>query len=157
VSQPSWADVEAAVRAESSRRGVTVGAPVPEEVIAAAEEVVGRFPESYRRFVAEFGWIETPTYVFNGLGDGVPKSLDVVAETISEQRDLEPGLPEGFIVISSDGNGNVYCVESANADAAPDPLVMFRNHEVVGEEPTLEEYADSFVAMLHERAKWWNS
>jgi len=157
VSQPTWEQIEAVIAAERGRTGVHIGVTVDEDVITVAEQVVGPFPATYRRFVAKFGWIETPTYVINGLGAGVPVSLDVVAETLAERTELEPGLPAGYIVVSADGNGNVYCVESADAASSTEPPVMFRDHEFGRGEMKLEEYAESFAAMLYERAKWWNT
>lgn len=157
MPEPSWEAIVAALETERQKPGVEIGGPANPTEIAEAESIVGRFPPSYRRFVAEYGWMETPTYVVNGLGDGVPLSLDVVAETLSERNVFEPGLPVGYIAISSDGNGNVYCLRAVAETADAEPPVMFRDHEFGGAEADLEEYAPTFAAMLYERAKWWNT
>jgi hypothetical protein len=130
--------------------GHDAGSPVGDAEIEAAERELGAFPEPYRQFVREFGWLEIAGCTVYGLGDDVPAFLDVVRETLAERQDFEPGLDDGYIAIGPDGAGNLWCVETA---AAGDPAapVLFRDHERSDGGTNLELDADDFVGWLLER------
>jgi SMI1-KNR4 cell-wall len=134
-----WEDARSRLAALPARDR---GAPVAEPEIVTAEARLGRFPEQYRAFVAEFGWVETATMTVLGLGGSVPDFLNVVRETESERDDFEPGLPDGHIAISPDGAGNVYTLRAGSESA-----VYFRDHET----GDADEDSPDFLTWLLER------
>ena len=101
----------------SSRPSTRVGGRVGEDAIRDAEQRVGTFPPSYRRFVADYGYLEAPELTILGLGEEVPAHLNMVRETFGERR-FEPRLPDGYIAIAPDGNGNVLLSEGSRTGRA---------------------------------------
>jgi hypothetical protein len=86
--------------------GAKVGRGVSEREVTDAEAMVGSFPDDYRVFLSRFGYAAVGADQVFGLGDDVPKYLDVVAMTVLERRE-SPGLPAAAIVIFNDGGGNL--------------------------------------------------
>ena len=115
-----WDTIRAFVE-QARADGHDAGSPVGDAQIEAAERELGAFPEPYRRFVREFGWLEIAGCTVYGLGDDVPPFLDVVRETLAERQDFEPGLDDGYIAIGPDGAGNLWCVETAAAGTPRPP------------------------------------
>jgi hypothetical protein len=129
---------------------VTVGSPVGAAAIAEAESAVGPFPNDYRAFVAEFGWLEARgQFVAYGLGRDVPDGLDVVHETLRERTEPVPPLPSAFIAIAPDRRGNVYCLRPG------EPPVHFQDREFHREDAHVTPYADDFASFLGERLEFW--
>jgi hypothetical protein len=151
VDEQSWAEVQNLIEARVPRDG-RAASPASENDVREAEAEVGRLPDDYRRFLTEFGWLETGTFTLFGVGRDTPTHLDLVAETRAERFEFEPGLPDGYAVIAPDGAGNFYCVavDAPNGTSA----VYFRDHEF--KRGRMEEYSDSVTAWLTERLEWWD-
>lgn len=80
----------------------------------AERELSLGFPDSYRRFLREFGWAAFgPLEVF-GLGPQVPQYLDVVTITRTERLEAGLCLAGNLIPIANDGGGNLYCLDTGS-------------------------------------------
>ena len=73
-------------------------------MIAEAEDELGKLPDDYRSFLLDFGTVSHAGDEVCGLGESLPKYLNVVHMTHSEQA---AGLPPGFIAVMNDGGGNI--------------------------------------------------
>lgn len=80
-----------------SRNGVLPvnGASDPE--IGIAEGLLGRFPEDYRHFLKEYGWISLGHLEIYGLGSGIPHYLQVVRMTLLERSETGSPIPETIV------------------------------------------------------------
>ncbi|MCE9634812.1 MAG: SMI1/KNR4 family protein [Planctomycetes bacterium] len=126
---------ELLARNPQARRGVGA-AP---EAVNAAEAALGiSLPEVVRALFEDLGYAGLPvgrglgqesygkdTY---GLGDGVPRELDLVRNTLSERSDVEPRMPTTLVPLVSNGCGDHYCVDLRSPSA--DPPVVFWDHEL---------------------------
>lgn len=122
--------------------------PASQEEIIEAENSLGvRFPDSYKWFLEEFGAAEFPFEICGiphptKIGDA-HSTLDVVDVTKSERRDLEPNLPKQYVVLSADGMGNHWCLDTSQLKNGECP-VIFWNHEA-GENQLPQRTDDTFL------------
>lgn len=126
-----------------------VGGGATEEEISRAEgELAVRFPETYRQFLREFGWVALgPLEVF-GLGHRMPPFLDVVRNTQSEREEAVPPLAHRLIPIANDGGGNLFCLDIGGRDnGAP---VVFWSHERAASQ-NCDVIADGFDSWILQR------
>ncbi len=104
------------------------GVEASEGEIVGAESILGKFPQQYRQFLSEFGWVHFRHYDINGLGaDESDPEYSVVITTLSERESL--GLPSDLIAISNDGGGNLSCFQVAPDNQVPDEAVYILYHE----------------------------
>lgn len=124
-----------------------LGEGATDDEISRAETDLGVvFPESYRRFLRDFGWAGVSGHFeLFGLGPGVPRHLYVVGMTRSERSDFMPPTPHHLIPVLNDGGGNLYCLDTARDNGEDCPVVR-QDHES-GE---LSEVSSSFISWLAE-------
>lgn len=123
---------------------VKMGAGVDDKEIVAAEAALGlRFPSSFRRYLAELGWVTIDENEIYGLGPGVSNHCDLVRVALSERAEMEPPIPLHLLPLMNDGGGNHYCLDVSDAVAA----VVFFDHELTGDQITMP-VAPSFDAWL---------
>lgn len=80
------------------RASVETGRGASQSQIAEAEGALGvSFPDSYRRFLAELGWVSVDSDEIFGLGDGVPGHLELVRVTHSERTEFRPHIPSHLV------------------------------------------------------------
>ena len=91
-----------------SRSDVQLGTGASAETISEAEAEIGPLPVDYREFLTEFGWLTFGHREIYGLGEGVPRHLDVVFITDMERR--QGGLPASLVPVMNDGGGNLTCL-----------------------------------------------
>jgi hypothetical protein len=101
----------------------------------------------YRSFLEEFGWLDAGEFEVYGLGDDVPRHLNLVNVTLSERSVMNPPLLPSLIPVMNDGGGNLYCV-----DAGPvrNGAVLFWDHEL-GSDQEPDFVASSFNEWLNQR------
>jgi hypothetical protein len=127
------------------------GQGVSREEVDAAENLVGRVPDDYRRFLLEFGWAEFEEFGISGLGSDAPyPHYSFVDCTLEERRD--EAIPADFAVFYNNGGGDLSGFRTGGADEPVDMTV----YEVVHETRTVIRHHDSFpafvLALLHRRA-----
>lgn len=117
-------------------------------LIRAAEQRLGvTLPETYQRFLAEFGWLAIEAWQVYGLGEDLPgRDMDLVAETLAERHDFMPYLPHHMVPVSNDGGGNLSCLDTSRSEPCP---VLTRFHETGEFWPE----AQDFPAWLSERIR----
>lgn len=132
-----------------TNRSAMLGREATEEQIEEAEGAIGvELPESYRRFLAEFGWGGIGDLEVIGTGADVPPFLDLVRLTLSERADAHPRMRRSLVPIAADGAGNYYCIRT-EAWQQEGPVVLW-DHEA-GEDQRPEEVATNFGAWLEDR------
>jgi cell wall assembly regulator SMI1 len=100
-----------------------------DEEVAQCEEQLGvRLPESYKRFLREFGFALWPEDVY-GVYVGSSPGLQVMGNTETERHEVEPEMPHDLIPFSPDGWGNHYCLDTSRLVGGECPVV-FWNHEL---------------------------
>ncbi|WUJ72099.1 SMI1/KNR4 family protein [Kribbella soli] len=85
---------------------VTLGPGAAGELTDNAEAALGRLPDDYKRFLRKIGYASIGPNEIYGLGEGIPRYLDVVEMTLAERRD-SPGFPPDGVVVFNDGGGNL--------------------------------------------------
>jgi len=141
----TWDDLASELRAQSERLGT--GA-TNEEIIDAERQLGVTLPESYRRFLREFGWGEVGHCDLFGLGAGVPGHLELVEMVESERTDYMPLTPEHLVPIMNDGGGNLYCLDTARITGGDCPVVI-HDHEL----DEIDDVAETFLAWLAEELR----
>lgn len=105
--------------------------------IEEAELSLGvRFPDQYRRFLAEFGWGGVAHGELYGLGPDVPPHLDLVRATISERSEMAPAIPGHLLPVMNNGGGDHYCLDTSVVGEAP--VVFWSHEEPADQEPWVE-------------------
>jgi cell wall assembly regulator SMI1 len=116
------------------------------EEVADAERKLGvSFPEAFRAYLTDLGYLEFESVEMYGLGVGVPKHLDLVENTIAERTVLHPNIPIQFIPVLNNGCGDHYCLDLR--PNALDPPVVFWSHEL-GPDQTPAFVAERFTGWL---------
>lgn len=122
-----------------------------EKAVLGAEQTLNlRFPETYRRFLKEFGagnfgGVEIYGIICNGEEQSsVPNTVWLTAKLRHEAE-----LPIEFVVVSTDGMGGYICLDCSNPlfKEAPVVLCYFQNNEST----ELEVIATSFGDYLFEQ------
>lgn len=105
------------------------GGGASSQAVADAQAALGvAFPRSLREYLLRFGWLELADREFFGLGEGVPRFLDLVRLTASERAEAGSSLSTSLIPLLNDGGGNLYCIV-ARADSAEDGTIVLWDHE----------------------------
>jgi cell wall assembly regulator SMI1 len=113
-----------------NRKDFEHGHGVSLTVIERAEKELGvKFPSSYRTFLAKFGWGSLGNSEIYGLGDDVPKWLDVVELTKSERTEMLPPIPTNLVPVLNDGGGNHVCIDTSNSSGEA-AVMVFWDHEL---------------------------
>jgi hypothetical protein len=113
-----------------------VGKGATKAAIEAAERALGiAIRGDYRRFVEEYGWGGVGCMELYGLGDDVPRHLNLVDITTSERTEMSPRLRTELLPIMNDGGGNLYCLDTRTEG----PEVVFWDHEdTPNQDPSVE-------------------
>ncbi|MBL0122573.1 MAG: SMI1/KNR4 family protein [Betaproteobacteria bacterium] len=127
------------------------GAGANATTISAAEAALGlAFPESYRRFLASFGWGCIGHFEIHGLGQDVPVWLDIVKLTASQRKLTRSGMnlriPPYLLPLHNEDDGDQICIDTMQrvGDSAP---VVFWDH-TIGNRQAPEKIADDFIEWL---------
>jgi hypothetical protein len=120
------------------RSDVTMGTGASPDAVRVAETQLGAIPDTYRRLLADFGWLRIGNHELLGLGEGVPTFLDVVQVTRSERTEAHPPLPATGVVLRNDGFGNLDFYDAEIVAETGDSPVMVWNHDMeVDQDPTV--------------------
>jgi hypothetical protein len=126
----------------SASGSLEVGSGASEAEIQTAEASLGvRVKGDYRKFLLEFGWGGVGYLELYGLGQDVPKHLDLVEITKSERTEMSPRLRLDLLPIMNDGAGNLVCLETTSDGPQ---VVLWDHEEPEDQEPTVE--ADDFAS-----------
>jgi cell wall assembly regulator SMI1 len=128
-----------------------VGLGASEAIVKDAEIALNvRFPIYFRAYLLQFGFMGIDHYELYGLGNDIPKHLDVVINTLDERQKFRPYMPLHLIPLENTGGGDHFCIDlSAGLN---DPPVVFWDHEQ--DEIQLPELvADQFSLWLLEHTK----
>jgi hypothetical protein len=87
-------------------------------------------PDTYRRFVAEFGWIVAGPIEIFGIGTDVPDFMNMMRLALSERSEMHPPLASHLLPVMNDGGGDLYCIDCSLSD--PDPPIVIRDHDTGG-------------------------
>lgn len=136
------------VRKLISRHGILPNQGVSEPEIATAEGFLGRFPEDYRYFLKEYGWLSVGHVEVYGLGSRIPDYLEVVRMTLLERSGSGSPIPETYVCIMNDGAGNLLCFDTAGPNCIKASPVVFWDHEK-GSSQDVEVVAPSFQDWLN--------
>ena len=89
----------------------SLGRPASNTHIAQAEnDLRVSFPDDLKEYLRRFGHIRVGSHELFGLGDGLPKYLDIVAMTRAERN--EAGLDHSLVPLHNDGYGNLTCMRT---------------------------------------------
>lgn len=135
--------------AANPEEGFFVG-PRDLALIALAEKALGgRFPPTYREFVAMLGAGDFGGFEVYGVIDGEFENSSVpngVWLTLDERR--LSGLPHSLVIVASTGDGSYYCVEMS--DERDTPVVVYQP-AYPADQQRLDEVAEDFGAFLLSR------
>ena len=120
-----------------SRDDVAIGHGVTDEAVQYAEGALHvTFPPALREYLKRFGHLEFGHFELFGLGDEIPKYLDIVEVTKSERSESGCPLPTNLVPLLNDGGGNLYCVAVSDEHAGS---IVFWDHEAgPAQEPALQ-------------------
>lgn len=130
-----------------SRHGVLPVNGVGDPEISTAEGLLGRFPEDYRHFLKEYGWISVDHLEVYGLGSDIPDYLQVVRMTLLERSETGSPIPDTYVCVMNDGAGNLLCFDAAGSTFIKASPIVFWDHEK-GSSQALEIVAPSFEEWL---------
>lgn len=127
------------------------GAGAPEPLIREAEAALQvRFPDSYRRFLGEFGWgYFGALELIAGLGGDIPtaqaRGTNVVHVTLDE-RQGPLRLPATVIPFYGNGAGDWYALDCRLRHAGESPVVLVAHERAISTgwnpEPSAASFAD---------------
>lgn len=121
----------------------------PEEIAVAERRLGVRLLGCYRRFLERFGWLGLGAFEIYGLGAGVPKHMNLVEITESEQTEMYPRLRVGLVPVMNDGSGNLYCIDTIAAVNSDMPVVFWDHDLDINQVP--EIVAPSFEQWLDDK------
>ncbi len=111
---------------------VRLGVGVTEEVVREAERILSsRLPLSYREFLLRYGTAEIHSNDIYGLGESLPRHLNVIDATGTESFN---GLFQlcnghvGHVCIAQNGRGDIFCLDTDRREGKECPVV-FWDHE----------------------------
>jgi cell wall assembly regulator SMI1 len=126
-----------------------VGRGATDGEIASAESSLGvRFPESYKAFLATFGWARIHHDALYGVGPDVPSEYGLVTNVLSERNEAQPLIPHPLVAIMNDGAGNNYCLDTAKLRDGECPVVFWDHEHEDGQGQLPERVAPSFDKWL---------
>ncbi len=132
-----------------------LGVGASEQELYYAEKTLGVvFPESYRRFLGEYGWACFAHEQLYGLGENVPLHLDLIRNTMAERTEMHPLLPIQLIPVMNDGAGNHYCLDTRQLQNHECPVVFWDHEARHDQSPSLISSGfDSWLIELLNRLK----
>lgn len=121
--------LEANVDADDYR----IGGSVPAPAIALAETTLAvQFPEEYREFVGEVGWLEIHNSYFFGV-PADPESEEGNVVHMTRYARNYWALPENFLVVYSSDDQVLWCLDGASAERRSKVLAFdTRRNEFTG-------------------------
>ena len=120
-----------------------VGAGASVEAVKFASQTLDvHLPDDYKAFLVKYGWARLLRDEFYGVGENVPKHLDLITNTTSERTAFRPYLPVYLVPVLPDGAGNHYCLDVSRSSAGICPVVFWDHEE--GETQRPEDIAVSF-------------
>jgi hypothetical protein len=131
----------------------SIGAGVGEhEIEEASRRLKVPFCGGYRRFLQRFGWVSIADFDIFGLGDGIPRYLDLIVITESERTEMEPSLPQHLLPIMNNGGGDLVCLDTSVSSGEP-PVVVWWHEDGPNQvpEPTAADFLSWLSAMLEDR------
>jgi hypothetical protein len=126
--------------------GFFVGPRDPVLIASAERALGGRFPPTYREFVAALGAGDFGGFEVYGVIDGEFEEASVpngVWLTLHERK--SSGLPPNLVIVASTGDGSYYCVEMS--DDGDTPVVVYQPG-YPPDQQRLDEVAEDFSAFL---------
>jgi cell wall assembly regulator SMI1 len=122
-----------------------------QEIADTENELGGFFPQSYKRFLRQFGWARFRHEELYGLGSGVPAYLELVRNTVAERFEMQPSLRPSLIPIMNDGAGNHFCLDTSRTSDCECPVVFWDHEQGADQEPeTVSETFDGWlIDLLH--------
>lgn len=117
--------------------------------IMEAEQILGPFPNDYKKFLAEFGWLAFGAFEVYGLGKGKPSHVDVTRMTLLERSEPMVPLPESWVCVANDGAGNLASFDTNHAASSSSCPISLWDHEL-GRDQDSETLAPSFSNWLTE-------
>jgi SMI1-KNR4 cell-wall len=102
------------------------GLAVSDIQIANAEYLLNiKFPADYFEYLKIFGWLEVDHYEFFGLGENIPKFLNL--ELIAPQEWETGDLSKNLLPIWNNGGGDLYCIDLKLSDKKVSTISVFSN------------------------------
>jgi hypothetical protein len=143
------------IESNFSRDEVLINGPVKEEVILKAEDALGvKFPNTYKKFLQNFGSGCVGSDYFYGLGkqdfDFTSSIPEVTAYHVvwSNLYDQKLGyIPSHLITIYNVGNGEAYCLDISKMNNKECPVVAW-SIGVCKQKKELEVIAPDFGTFL---------
>lgn len=130
-----------------SRRNVLPGNGVSDRDIRSAEGVVGPFPDDYRYFLREYGWVSVEHLEVYGLGSDIPEYLDVVRMTLLERSEPGSPIPDSYVCVMNDGSGNLFCFDlNRSKEGIGSPIFLWDHERGPDQQPAIK--AGSFEVWL---------
>lgn len=130
-----------------SRHNVPPGNGASDRDIRSAEGVVGQFPDDYRYFLREYGWVSVEHLEIYGLGSAIPAYLDVVRMTLLERAEPGSPIPGSYVCVMNDGSGNLFCFDADKSKGGAGSPIVLWDHEL-GPDQQPEIKAGSFEVWL---------
>ncbi|HET6385391.1 MAG TPA: SMI1/KNR4 family protein [Armatimonadota bacterium] len=136
-------------RRKGPRGAIDHGAGVAPSVIDGAARVLGvALPQDYVEFLRVYGWASLGCNEIYGLGDDVPRHLDVVRLTLSERLEAQPAMPRHLVALMNDGFGNHDCLDTSQLRDGRCPVVFWDHDKGPNQQP--EPIAADFNTWLDE-------
>lgn len=108
------------------------GNGAPSQELAAAERVLGRFPDDLREYLSELGWATVDGFALLGLGEGVPRGDNLVETWLQEgMPNVSRPLPRDLAPLIRDGAGGYYGVKTGFTSSP----VLYWAHDGDGLDP----------------------
>lgn len=133
-----------------------IGTGAPESEITACEEQIGVvLPRSFRRLLAELGFVWWPEELY-GLSPRIPPGVQLPRATMDERHEVEPPLAYHLVPFCPDGFGNHYCLDTSAMVEGECPVV-FWNHELEEDQKpplTHGSFTDWLEEAIEQQLKW---
>ena len=118
--------------------------PATMRQIEEAEQALGAvFPNSFRWYQLEFGYLRRSPLEIYGVHDPEPTNLTIVGINIDNRTELYPRLPIHLIAFSDSGGGDLLCFDTSRREGNECPVVWWDHENDEEQEP--EEAAPSFL------------
>ena len=128
------------------------GAGASDQEIVDVERAIGvQLPNSYKAFLATFGWARIDHDPLYGVGPDVPRPYALVRHVISERTDCEPAIPKHLVPFMNDGAGNHYCLETSYMRDGECPVVFWDHEHEDGSDQSPLQLSSSFDHWIVDR------
>lgn len=84
-----------------------------DEINTAESRLRVKFPQSYRVFLAKYGYAQFEGEEVFGLGKDSPEHLNLLIQTDEERQRTFPKLDSDMLPIMQDGSGNLVCLDTS--------------------------------------------